>query len=145
VTYDGKEIGFMGQVLYEIADELDARVPMYVAQIDVKALEGVFGKKRVFVPLPKFAVEKRDLALVMDKTVTAGAVEDVIKASSAYVTEVSLFDIYEGAQLPAGKKSLAYSVVFTPADTEFTDEIIEGEVKKILDALKEKLDIVLRS
>ncbi len=145
VTYDGKEIGFMGQVLYEIADELDARVPMYVAQIDLKALVPTYGKKRTFVPLPKFAVEKRDLALVMDKEVTAGAVEDVIREASAYVTEVSLFDIYEGAQLPAGKKSLAYSMVFTPGDTEFTDEIIAAEVDKILSALKDKYGIEIRS
>ncbi|MCR5431586.1 MAG: phenylalanine--tRNA ligase subunit beta [Lachnospiraceae bacterium] len=145
VSYDGKEIGLMGQVLYEIADELDARVPMYVAQLDIKALEGVFGKKRVFTPLPKFAIEKRDLALVMDKVITAGAVEAVIKEASAYVTQVSLFDIYEGAQLPAGKKSLAYSVVFTPGDTEFTDEVINAEVDKILGALKEKYSVELRS
>ncbi len=145
VTFEGREIGFLGQVLYEIGDELDARVPMYVAQIDIKALTSTYGKKRTFVPLPKFAVEKRDLALVMDKSITAGAVEDVIREASGFVTEVSLFDIYEGAQLPAGKKSLAYSMVFTPGDTEFTDEIITAEVGKILSALKDKYGIEIRS
>jgi phenylalanyl-tRNA synthetase beta chain len=81
----------------------------------------------------------------MDKSVTCGDVEKTIKASSEYITDIKLFDIYEGAQLDKDKKSMAFSVVFTPRDEEFTTEFIEGEVGKILGALKDKYGVVLRT
>lgn len=145
VSCDGKEIGYLGQVLYEICDELDMRVPAYVAEIDLKALTQYYDKSRTFIPLPKFAVEKRDFAFVMSKDVTCAAIEDVIRKSSDYITDIELFDIYEGIQLGLDKKSMAFSVVFTPKDEEFTDKFIEDEVARILDNVKKELDVVLRS
>ncbi len=145
VLCDGEYVGYLGQLKYEIADELDMRVPAYVAEIDLKSLEKYYGKERRFTPLPKFAEEKRDFSFVMDKSVTCGDVEKTIKASSEYITDIKLFDIYEGAQLDKDKKSMAFSVVFTPRDEEFTTEFIEGEVGKILGALKDKYGVVLRT
>ncbi|MCR5721192.1 MAG: phenylalanine--tRNA ligase subunit beta [Lachnospiraceae bacterium] len=145
VLCNGEEIGYLGQVLYEIRDELDMRVDSYVAEIDLKALTKYYGKDRKFIPLPKYAVEKRDFCFVMDKALTCAQVENAIKESCEYITDIELFDLYEGAQLGADKKSMAFSVVFTPQNEEFTQEKIDGFVENILKNLSDKYGAVLRA
>jgi phenylalanyl-tRNA synthetase beta chain len=113
-------------------------------KLDVRKLSQWYGKSRKFKPLPKFAEEKRDFAFVMDKEITCAEVENRIREACAYVTNVKLFDVYEGVQLPPSKKSMAFSVVFTPQETEFTAEAIDGYVNGILEALKESYGITLR-
>ena len=145
VICDGETVGYLGQVLYEICDELDMRVPAYVAEIDLRILSKYYGKERKFIPLPKFLEEKRDFCFVMDKNVTCAQIEKEIASSCEYITKIDLFDIYEGAQLGENKKSLAFSVVFTPKDEEFKPEVIDGFVSKILSNLEEKYGATLRS
>ena len=145
VICNGEEVGYLGQVLYEICDELDMRVPAYVAEIDLRTLSKYYGKDRKFIPLPKFLEEKRDFCFVMDKDVTCAQIEKEIKASCEYITKIELFDIYEGIQLGLNKKSLAFSVVFTPKDEEFKSEVIDGFVDTILNNLKEKYGATLRA
>lgn len=145
VFCDGKEVGFLGKVTYEIQKEEDMRESAYVCEIDLAALSDAYEIVPKFSPLPKYAEEARDLALVMNKDITCGQVEAVIKEASAYVKSVTLFDVYEGAQIGEGKKSMAFTVLFTPKDEEFTTEMVDGYVKKILKNLKNKLEIEMRS
>lgn len=145
ILCDGKIVGYMGTVAYEIKDELDMRVNAYVMEIDMRLLTKWYGKAQLFTPLPKFEEEKRDFAFVVDKEMTCGEIEDAIKEACAYITNVSLFDVYEGAQVGENKKSMAFNVVFTPKDEEFTSEMVEGFVKKILKNLDRKLGITLRA
>lgn len=145
VLCNGEEIGLMGQVKYEIQDETDMRVPAYVAEIDLKALTKYYGKERRFTPLPAFNEEKRDLCFVMDKDVTCASVEKTIEAVCDYVTDINLFDIYEGAQLGENKKSMAFNLVFTPKNEELKPEFVDSLIKNILDTLNEKYGITLRA
>ena len=145
IICDGKDIGYLGKLRYEIADELDLRVPAYVMELDLEALSQWYDNEIRFTPIPKFLEEKRDFAFVVDKDVTCEAIENVIVESCEYVTDIKLFDVYEGAQLPANKKSMAFSVVFTPRDEEFSAKVVEGFVKAILDKLNEKLGASLRA
>ena len=142
---DGECVGVLGKALYEICDELDMRVPAYVAQIDMRLLSKYYGKLEMYQPLPKFDIEKRDFAFVCDRTVTCQDIEDTIYAACSYVTDVKLFDVYEGAQLLNGKKSMAFNVVFTPTDEEFKPAVVDGFVSDILTALKEKNNVTLRA
>ena len=142
---EGEKVGYLGKVSYEIMDELDMRVPAYVMEIDLAALKKWYGKEQIFTPLPKYAEEKRDFAFVVDKNITCAQIENGIKEACDYVTDVTLFDVYEGIQLGADKKSMAFSVVFTPDEEEFTTEMVEGFVKKILKNLEKTLDIKLRA
>ena len=142
---EGEKVGYLGKVSYEIMDELDMRVPAYVMEIDLASLKKWYGKEQIFTPLPKYAEEKRDFAFVVDKNITCAQIENGIKEACDYVTDVTLFDVYEGIQLGPDKKSMAFSVVFTPADEEFTTERVEGFVKKILKNLEKTLDIRLRA
>ena len=98
-----------------------------------------------WIAMPKYAEEKRDFAFVVDKNITCAQIENGIKEACDYVTDVTLFDVYEGIQLGADKKSMAFSVVFTPDEEEFTTEMVEGFVKKILKNLEKTLDIKLRA
>lgn len=133
---DGEKVGYLGKVSYEIADELDMRSDAYVMELDLRILSRWYGKPQTFVPLPKYAEEKRDFAFVADKGITCAQVENGIAEACSYVTDVKLFDVYEGIQLGPDKKSMAFSVVFTPREEEFTSEMIEGFVKKILKNLE---------
>lgn len=144
ILCNGEEIGYLGKVTYEIQKEESMRVSAYVMEIDLKSLYPYYGKAPVFQPLPKFAEEKRDLALVMSKAVTCGEIEACIKEACKFVTDVALFDVYEGKQIADDKKSMAFSVLFTPKDEEFTTESVDGYVNTILKKLKKKLDAELR-
>lgn len=145
ISCEGQTVGYLGKVSYEVAEELDLRTSAYIMEIDLKALSAWYDKKPVFKSISKFAEESRDLALVMDKSVTCGQVEDVIAKSCGYVAGTKLFDVYEGGQIPSDKKSMAFTVDFVPRDEAFTDEAVDGFVKKILKNLKKQLDIELRS
>ena len=142
---EGEEIGYLGKVKYEIMKDEAMREDAYVLEISMKALEKWYGKAPVFEPLPKFAEEKRDLALVMDKDITCGQVEDCIREACAFVKEVTLFDVYEGKQIAEDKKSMAFTVMFTPKEEAFGADTVDGYVKKILKQLGKTYGIELRS
>ncbi len=145
IICEGEEVGYIGQVMYEIIDELDMRVDSYVAQISLYKLKKYYGREKAFTPIPAFNEEKRDFCFVMNKDISCATMEKAIKNSCEYITDVKLFDVYEGAQLPADKKSMAFSVVYTPKDTELKPETIDGFVNDLLGQLKDGHDVVLRS
>ena len=146
ISFEGTEIGYLGKAAYEVAEELDLRTDAYILEIDLKALsETAYDRKTSFVPLSKFPEESRDLALVMDKSVTCGQVESVIRRSCSHIRDIKLFDVYEGAQIPADKRSMAFTVQFVPGEEAFEQDSVDRFVKKILKNLKNQLDIDLRS
>ena len=145
IICEGITVGYLGKVSYEIQDELDMRVPAYVMEIDLKLLSQWYGRSQTFESLPKFAEEKRDFAFVVDKEITCGQIENGIREACKMVTDVKLFDVYEGVQLPPNKKSMAFSVVFTPKEEEFTAKAVESYVEKILKNLDKKLGVSLRA
>ncbi len=98
-----------------------------------------------YTPLPKYPSVTRDLALICGEDVTVAQVEEVINsAAGKLLRNVKLFDIYRGTGIPEGKKSLAFSLELRADDRTLTDTDSEGVVTKVLNALKEKLDTVLR-
>ncbi len=145
VSCEGVEIGYFGKLAYDIADECDMRVPMYIMELDLEELSKYYGKKAMFTPLPKFAEEQRDLAIVVNKAVTCGEIEATMKEACKYITSIKLFDIYEGAQIGEDKKSMAFTVLFTPKEEAFTGESVDGFVKKILKQMNKKFGAELRS
>ena len=141
----GVEIGYLGKVAYPVAEQLDLRTDAYLLEIDLKTLSKLPAGKASFEPLPKFPGESRDLALVMDKKVTCGQVEDCMRSACAYVKKIQLFDVYEGGQIPEDKKSMAFTLDFVPGQEAFEADSVDHFVKKILKTLKNQLDIDLRS
>ena len=145
VFCQGELVGYLGKVSYEIQDELDMRTGAYVMELDLRVLSKWYENDKKFVPLPKYDIVKRDFAFVVDKDITCQQVVDKIKEACDLVTEVTLFDVYEGIQVGQNKKSMAYSVVFTPKEEELTAKVEEGYVEAILSHLKDTLNITLRA
>lgn len=145
IYFEGLRVGCLGKVAYEVAEQLDLRTDAYVLEIDLRRLAEAYDRQASFTPLPKFPEESRDLALVMDKEITCGQVEEVIRSSCSYIKSIRLFDVYEGGQIASGKKSMAFTVEFTPREEAFEPDAVDRFVKKILKNLKNRLDIDLRS
>ncbi len=144
VLCGGKKIGYLGKLAYDIAEKLSLRTDLYVAEVDLQELYEMPVKTPVFEPLPEFPEVKRDLALIMDKSVTCAEVEDLIRSSNKHICGVELFDVYEGLPIPPDKKSMAFTVTFRPEDHEFTGEEIDRFVEKILKNLNRRMEITRR-
>ena len=145
VSCEGEELGYFGKLAYDIQDELSMRTSAFIMELDLQKLSKWYGKKRTFTPLLKFPEEKRDLAFVMSKEITYGQVDACIRKANKYVKEVKLFDVYEGGQIPEGKKSMAYTVTFEPKDQALDGNTVQKFVDKICRTLKNELDIDLRA
>lgn len=140
----GEQIGFMGQLAHTVCDELALQKPVFVAQIDYTLLSKHFNKSFRYTPIPEFPVVKRDFAFVCDEKITCGEIENVIKSSCKYVTDVKLFDIFRGKQIGQNKKSMAFNVTFTPQHKELSAKETDKFTAAILKQLEQKLGITLR-
>ena len=145
IKCNDEEVGYMGKVAYEVAEKYDLRTDAYIMEIDLSLLIKYYANTPVFKPISKFTDEKRDLALVMDKAVTCGQVEKVIMTSCKRISNIELFDVYEGSQIPEDKKSMAFTITFDAGENGFENEEVDKFVKKILKNLKFHLDIDLRA
>ena len=145
VLCEGEVIGYFGKLAYDIQDELNMRTSAFILEMDLEKLSAWYGKKRVFESLNRFSEEKRDLALVMNKDITYGQVEECIRRANKYIKEIRLFDVYEGGQIPEGKKSMAFSITFVPKDEAFDDARVQKFVDKICAKLNEEYGVELRA
>ena len=140
-------VGFIGELDPAIALSLGLDKKVYLGELDISAIEDKMDDNIRYTNLPKFPAVKRDLALVADEKLTCAEVEEVLLRSCKYVTEAKLFDVYRGGQIPEGKKSMAFTLTFTPdsgVEKAFTPEVLDNYVKKILNNLKFKLGVELR-
>ena len=145
ISVDGKEIGIMGQIHPSVSKKYEVDVPCHVAEISLAGLIEGMDKNIKYHSLPKFPAVTRDLAMLVDTTVPVADIEAVIKKSSGKLLEdVQLFDVYEGSQIPEGKKSVAYSAVFRAPDRSLTGEEVQEVFDKILKNLQSELNAQLR-
>ena len=145
VTIDGEDVGVMGQVHPLVAKNYGIDADVYCAEINFTKLLQCQLPDATYTPLPKYPSVSRDLALICDESITVAQAEDVITAAAGKLLRgVKLFDIYRGAGVPDGKKSMAFSLELRADDRTLTDTDSETVVSKVLAALKDKLDAVLR-
>ena len=108
----------------------------FYAQLNIPAMRSHQGPERVFTALPRFPAVSRDIALVCGEDVTVAALVDTITAAGKpYLEDVKLFDVYKGAPIPAGQKSVAFSLTLRAADQTLTEEHTAETMNAILDAL----------
>ena len=143
ILCDGEKIGYIGAVDPAVIESIAAERGMVVAELDYELLEK-HAKPFKYSPISKFPELKRDLALIVDSAINCGEIEKEIYSACKYVTDVKLFDIYAGNQIESGKKSMAFTVTFTPKDEALSGEKVDGFVKKILSNLKFRLGATLR-
>lgn len=145
VSINGVGVGFMGQVHPTVAKNYGMDCEVYCVEIDFTKLFDLKLPEPTYVPLPKYPGVSRDLSLICDEAVTVAQIEDVIRASAGkLLRSVKLFDIYRGTGVPEGKKSMAFSLELRSDERTLTDVDCEGVTGKVLQALKEKLNAILR-
>ena len=145
VSIDGVDVGVIGQVHPLVAANYGIDVDVYCAEINFTELLAHQLPDATYTPLPKYPSVTRDLALICEESVTVADVENVINASAGKLLRgVKLFDIYRGVGVPEGKKSMAFSLELRADDRTLTDVDSEQVITKVLKALQEKLDAVLR-
>ncbi len=145
ILANGEVIGTLGQVHPQVLDNFEIGTPCYIAEIKLdKVMESICDAVS-FKPLPKFPAVERDIAMLVDKTVAVADIERVMKkAGGAILENVKLFDVYEGKQIPEGKKSVAYSVWFRDNTRSLTNEEVNVVFDKILKKLEKELSAQLR-
>ena len=145
ITIDGVDVGVLGQVHPLVAKNYGMESEVFCAEINFTKLLTLQLPDATYTPLPKYPSVSRDLAIVCDEEVTVAQAEDVITAAAGkLLREIRLFDIYRGIGVPAGRKSMAFSLVLRADDRTLTDTESEAVVTKVLSALAEKLNAVLR-
>jgi len=145
ITYNGRELGYLGEVHPLVASNYSIKDRVYVAVIDTVVIREEASFDTKFTPIPKFPAATRDISMVVPKKILASQIEEVFdNKGGAYLESYNLFDIYEGNQILSGHKSMAYSLVFRAADKNLADDDVNAAMNRILKALK-AMDIELRS
>jgi phenylalanyl-tRNA synthetase beta chain len=127
------------------AKKLDLREAVYVAELDLGSLLASQTCEKIFRELPKFPAVVRDMALVVDDTVShAEIVAAIEKGRNKVLEKVELFDIYKGGSIPTGKKSMAYSLTFRAADRTLTDAEVNGAHEQLKRSLVQTLKCEIR-
>ena len=144
IIYDGTVVGYLGEVHPDVADTYGIGTKAYIAVIDMPEVVKRATFDRKYTGIAKFPAVNRDISMVMPKEILVGQVEEVIeKKGGAYLESYALFDLYEGAQIKEGYKSVAYSIVFRAKDKTLEDAEVAEAMERILKEL-EGMGIELR-
>ena len=139
------DAGVFGEVHPDLNENFGIDVPCYIAEIDLDAVYDNAELERKYKMLPKFPAVTRDIALLVDDSILVQDIEDSIRrAGGNLVEKVELFDIYKGEQIPEGKKSIAYAIVYRNENKTLTDKEVNKVHDKILRALEHKLGAEVR-
>ena len=137
IKLKGETLGYLGELHPQAADNYGIGERTYVAVLDMPAVVPHCSFDRKYEGVAKFPAVNRDISMVMDKSLLAGQIEDVIEQKGGKLLEsFKLFDVYEGSQIEQGKKSMAYTITFRAKDHTLGEEEITGVMNKILNALK---------
>ena len=144
ILYKDTCLGYIGELHPEVADNYGIGERAYVAVLDMPAVEKFATFDRKFEGIARFPAVTRDISMVVPKRILAGDIEAMIaQRGGKYLESYRLFDIYEGAQIEVGFKSMAYSIVFRAKDRTLEEADVAAAMKKILHGLK-SMGIVLR-
>ncbi|MGE3271112.1 MAG: phenylalanine--tRNA ligase subunit beta [Chloroflexota bacterium] len=143
---EGMSVGYLGQLHPSIAERFDlAGREVYVAELDFEALVAHSQGQPQLEPLARFPALDRDLALVLDRDALHVDVEAAIRSAGGPLLErVALFDLYQGPQVAAGKRSLAYTLRFRAPDRTLTDAEADDAMSKVMAEVRRRFGAVIR-
>ena len=145
IMYQDTELGIMGEVHPDVTEKYGIGTRCYCCELAFDQVMSHADTLRYYRPLPKYPAISRDIALLVDEDIYVAEMESVIREAGGQLLEkVELFDVYRGKQVQEGKKSAAFNLTYRAGDRTLTDEEVVKVHQKVLDALKEKLDAVLR-
>ena len=145
IIYDGKVVGYLGEVHPEVLDNYDIGTKVYVAVLDMPEITPLATFNRKYEGITRFPAVTRDISMVVPKEILVGQIEEMIAQRGGKILEsYELFDVYEGAQIKEGFKSVAYSITFRAKDRTLEEADVNAAMKKILNGLQ-SMGIELRA
>ena len=140
INVNGTDIGLIGKVHPNVTNE-----NVYVLEINLDELFKKKVGKMKYKEISKFPSVKKDVAFVVDKSLTSKEIEKVIKnAGGSLLTEIEVFDVYTGAIIGLDKKSIAYSLTFSDNKKTLTDEVVNGLMEKVMENVCKKFGADVR-
>ena len=143
VLSGGVTLGEMGEVHPLVLEKYDLEKHTALAWFDLGVLMAMSRETR-YRPVPRFPRIERDLAVIAPEELEVGAIERLIRRESKHLLTLTVFDLWRGSPVPAGMKSIAFSMVFGAEDRTLTDEEVNAEIRRIVDRLGEELGVKLR-
>jgi phenylalanyl-tRNA synthetase beta chain len=144
IEIQGVYAGYLGQVSKEVMEQFGVEDQVFVAELSVASLKS--DAARAYVPLPRYPKVRRDVAFIVDAGVPGERIERTIRTSSTGLLQsVELFDVYEGDPLPAGKKSVAFTLGLMSTEKTLTDSEIDAAVRVVVAAVEREEGATLRS
>ncbi len=141
----GKErLGVIGELHPRVTAAFDISETAFIVELDIDKLLSLISSTYLYQPIPRYPSVTRDMALVLDESITYQQVYNVI-SNFPLITQVGLFDLYRGEQIPAGKKSLAFRLVYQSSTHTLSDEDVDEVQRLILDRLASELGVTLRA
>lgn len=145
IIYQGKVVGYLGEVHPQVLDNYSIGTKAYVAVLDMPEIIPFATFNRKYEGITRFPAVTRDLSMVVPKEILVGQIEAMISQRGGKILEsYQLFDVYEGTQIKEGYKSVAYSITFRAKDRTLEEADINGAMKKILNGLQ-SMGIELRA
>ena len=144
LTVGGERLGVLGEIHPQVAENYGIGARVYCFSLDIALMYQYAQHEKTYKPLPKFPAVSRDLALICDDEIPVLDLEKAIRRGAGdLLEEIRLFDVYRGAQIEAGKKSVAFSITLRSADSTLDDGQISACMKRVMKEL-EKAGAVLR-
>lgn len=144
ITIHDNKVGVIGELHPGVAQAFEILEPVYLLEVDIKALLPFTSEHRIYKAIPRFPAVVRDIAIIVDSGITHQSIVDTIK-SFPLASQTTLFDVYTGEQVPAGKKSLAYRITFQSPASTLTDKDVDKVLQQIISRLSKDFEATLRS
>lgn len=144
VLVNGNPVGVLGEVHPKVLAAFELTEPAYLFELNITSLLPYTAAPVIYQVVPRFPAVPRDIAIVIDASIAHEKVRDVI-VGFPLVAQVKLFDVYSGKQVPEGKKSLAYSIVFQSPDHTLTDDEVNGVMERVVARLNKEFGATLRT
>ncbi|MDD5590440.1 MAG: phenylalanine--tRNA ligase subunit beta [Dehalococcoidales bacterium] len=144
ILIDGNKVGIVGEIHPVVREAFDICEPTYLIEFNVSTLLPFTTGHKMFRTIPRFPAVVRDIALIADRGISHRSIQSIIEDTDL-VTKVTVFDVYSGGQIPAGKKSLAYRITFQSPDHTLTDDEVDKVQQQIIGKLSRELGATLRS
>jgi phenylalanyl-tRNA synthetase beta chain len=139
IKVNGKEIGFLGEISPKILDGMDIPVKVVLFDIDFEKLSKLASEEHEYRPISKFPAAVRDIAVLVPRLVRIEEVlNEIERAGGGLIRDIDLFDIYEGEELPQGKKNLAFHLIFQLEDRTLSSKEIDERQGKVIKVLEKK-------
>jgi len=144
IIVEDDKVGIVGDVHPRVAQAFELSNNICLIEIDLEKLLAKITVTKEYQPIPRFPSVTRDLALVIDEQVSYGRVEEIIQ-SFPLITQITLFDLYRGEQIPEGKKSFAIRIIYQSPSHTLTDEEVDQTQEQVIARLHQELGATLRS